>query len=108
MRIILVSCGKKKAASPVAAKDLYTSPSFANRRLIAQTEGDRWFILSGLHGLVDPEAIIEPYEKDLNEARKPERRAWAELVISQLVEALRRDLRDHTVEIQGTLTATSG
>lgn len=99
LRIILVSCGKKKTPVPVPAKDLYISPAFASRRAIAETEGDRWFILSGLHGLVDPEAVIEPYEKDLNDAGKPERRAWSTRVVRQVTEELGDDLRGATIEI---------
>ncbi|MGH2809829.1 MAG: DUF6884 domain-containing protein [Actinomycetota bacterium] len=84
MRVILVGCGKRKLPRTAPAKNLYISPAFANRRKIAQFEGDRWFILSGLHGLVEPERVIEPYEKDLNQAGRSERRAWAQSVLDQM------------------------
>ncbi len=43
-----------------------------------------WFILSAEHGLVDPDAVIAPYEKTLNTMSSPARREWADRVFSQL------------------------
>jgi hypothetical protein len=77
MRVALVSCVKSKQNQPAPAKDLYTSPLFRNLRKYAEDNTDRWYILSAEHGLVDPDQILAPYEKTLNNARKDERLAWA-------------------------------
>ena len=92
MDIFLVSCAKKKSTVASAAKDLYTSAAFANRRRIAENEGDRWFILSGLHGLIGPDIHLEPYEMDLNSAGRMEREAWSRRVIDQITGHLGSDL----------------
>lgn len=99
MHVFLVSCAKSKRGEASAAKDLYASASFANRRSIAENEGDRWFILSGLYGLVDPDRFVEPYEKDLNGAGRLEREAWSKRVVEQVVENLGSDLGDVRIEV---------
>jgi hypothetical protein len=84
MRVALVSCVKSKQPLPAPAKDLYTSPLFRSLRRYAEHNADRWFILSAEHGLVDPEQVLAPYEKTLNNARKDERAAWARRVQTRL------------------------
>ena len=65
MRIGIVACSKTKLATPAPAKDLYTSPLFKAARAYCERTYDRWFILSALHGLVEPETVIEPYDVTL-------------------------------------------
>jgi hypothetical protein len=97
MRIGLVGCVKSKRASPAAAKDMYTSTLFAGRRRHVEASCDRWFILSALYGLVDPDQVIEPYDVTLTDQSEGDRRAWADSVITQL----RRQLRTlHGVEFE--------
>jgi hypothetical protein len=84
MRVALVSCVKSKQNQPAPAKDLYTSPLFQNLRKYAEDNNDRWYILSAEHGLVDPDQILAPYEKTLNNARKDERLAWGRRVQGRL------------------------
>jgi hypothetical protein len=68
------------------AKDLYDSRLFRRRRSYAERRGRRWFILSALYGLVDPDAIIEPYDLALKEVSARERSSWGERVVGQLEE----------------------
>lgn len=75
--IVLVACVSLKIETKAAARDLYCSPWFIKARKYAERFGDKWFILSSLHGLLAPEQVIEPYEQTLYTARKPERDAWA-------------------------------
>ncbi len=79
-RIALVSCVKRKRSTTSAAQDLYTSDLFSGMRRYAERQADRWFILSAEHGLLEPERIIDPYEKTLNRMPKNERLAWADQV----------------------------
>ncbi len=61
---MLVGCVATKAPAPAPAKDLYRSQLFTRRRAYAEASGKPWFILSALHGLVQPDEVTEPY--DLN------------------------------------------
>jgi hypothetical protein len=83
-RIGLVGCVKKKQSRPAPAEDLYTSPLFRGRRAYVERTCERWLILSALHGVVRPDAVLEPYNVTLNDASQAERRSWATKVLRQL------------------------
>ena len=76
--LCFVSCVAQKLPRSAPAKDLYTSPLFRKARGFVEAQGWPWFILSAKYGLVDPEQVIEPYEKTLNTMGVAERRDWAE------------------------------
>lgn len=80
-RIGLVGCVKRKRATPAPARDLYTSALFLGRRAYVERTCDAWFILSAEHGLVDPNAVLAPYDKTLNDMTPPERREWSARVL---------------------------
>jgi hypothetical protein len=80
----LVSCVGLKNLAQRRAKDLYLSDWFRKARQYVEVAGSPWFILSAEHGLVEPEAVIAPYEKTLNTMGVIERRAWARHVIEQM------------------------
>ncbi|MGC0389142.1 DUF6884 domain-containing protein [Bradyrhizobium sp. USDA 241] len=84
MRVAFVSCVKTKADSARPAERLYISPWFVMARRYAHAIADRWFILSAAYGLVEPDRVIEPYEKTLNKMPIAERRGWAKLVTKQM------------------------
>lgn len=77
MRIVLVACCSGKLQYPSAAKDLYISPLFKKSRAWAEKQGCPWYILSALHGLVDPEAQLRPYDDALTTKGVREKQAWA-------------------------------
>lgn len=83
-RIGLVGCVKKKVGQASPAADLYVSALFRGRRAYVERTCERWFILSALHGVVRPDAAVEPYNVTLNDASQAERRAWAAKVLRQL------------------------
>lgn len=83
-RIAFVSCVKTKADSARPAEQLYISRWFVMARRYAHAIADRWFILSAAYGLVEPDRVIEPYEKTLNKMPIAERRGWAKLVTKQM------------------------
>ena len=68
--IVLVSCAAQKQETPMRAADLYTSPLFRRAREYAEAHGGAWFILSALHGLLDPERTTAPYEFTLKECSR--------------------------------------
>ena len=82
--IVLVACAAQKLETAAPARDLYCSAWFRKARKYAERFGEKWFILSSLHGLLDPDRVIEPYEQTLNNSRKPERNAWAVKVVREL------------------------
>ena len=63
--VYLVGCGKTKRRSPSKARDLYTGNLFRACRAHAEARGSHWRILSGLHGVLDPERCIEPYDVEV-------------------------------------------
>ena len=82
--IILIGCVGRKASHPAPAKDLYQSELFRRRRRYAESTGRPWAILSARHGLLDPDAVVEPYDVTLTEMRRAERLAWGQRVFNQL------------------------
>lgn len=97
-RIGLVGCVKTKSSVPAPAGDLYLSPLFAGRRRAVEATCDDWFVLSALHGLVRPEAVLEPYDQALTKAGIPARRRWSAQVLADLHAQL-GDLDSITFEI---------
>lgn len=86
--MVLVACAGTKLGRAAKAKDLYVSSLFKKSRAWAECHGDRWYILSAKHGLLDPERVIRPYEKTLNQAGRVECRAWAARVMKTLDDVL--------------------
>ncbi|WBY01539.1 hypothetical protein PE066_19065 [Ramlibacter tataouinensis] len=82
--IALVGCVKSKRPHPAPAEDLYTSALFRALRAYARRHADRWFILSAEHGLLQPQDVVQPYEKTLLTMAKPARQQWASKVATQL------------------------
>ncbi len=99
MRIALVSCVKTKRATRAAAKDLYTSAWFRAARRFAESNSERWFILSAEYGLLSPEDLIDPYERTLNRMGVKERRAWAMQVCEKMEQNVERG--SHVIVLAG-------
>ena len=64
-RIALISCSASKLDHPAPARSLYTSTLFRKSVAYAERHCDSWMILSGKHGLLHPDTIIEPYDERL-------------------------------------------
>ncbi len=100
-RICLVSCAADKVSVTAKAKDLYASPLFRKSRAWAEMVGDNWYILSALHGLLDPETLTVPYDKNLDSASASEKKAWADRVARDLL------ARSNSSELTFILTGQS-
>ena len=85
--IILVSCAKSKRLHAAKACDLYISAQFISARRFAESCGCRWYILSALYGLVEPDAVIAPYDYTLKSISAPERQAWAAKTFDQITKS---------------------
>ena len=81
--VALVGCGKAKLDQAAPAKCLYTGPLFRAARAWVEATYSEWWILSGGHGLVHPEQVLEPYEATLN--TEAERRQWTWDTFGQIV-----------------------
>jgi len=73
--LIIIGCGKSKRQHASPAADLYTGQLFRAARQYAEAHADAYLIASARHGLVEPTAILEPYDDTLP-AGFDERRAW--------------------------------
>ena len=97
-RVILLGCVKTKLDRRAAAKDLYCSRLWAGRRAYAESLGESWLILSAMHGLVEPEVELDPYDLALADLSPSERKRWGEQVVRRL-EMRFGDLSGMTFEV---------
>jgi hypothetical protein len=81
--VILVACCGPKLSDSAHAADLYVSPLFKKARIYAERRS-RWFILSALHGLLDPTEVIAPYDVTLTKMSAQKRREWGQKVRQQM------------------------
>lgn len=88
-RLILVGCVKTKVDHPALAKDLYDSTLWRKRRSYAEATGMPWAILSAEHGMVDPDAWLEPYDRYLGSEPVAYRRKWGARTAEQVLRRLR-------------------
>lgn len=84
-KIVLISCVSQKLPHKARVEDLYISTLFKlNLKYARKLKPDAIFILSAMHGLLELDAEIAPYNVTLNEMPSAERRAWAKIVLEQL------------------------
>lgn len=61
--VVVIPCSGEKAPEPMPAQDLYTGSMFRHTLTAAKAEGfGTILILSALHGLVELDQVIEPYD----------------------------------------------
>ena len=101
--LVLVGCVKTKRKVTSAAKDLYSSPLWRCRRAYAESLGVPWYILSALHGLLDPGQRIDYYDLALKDLRTKDRRAWSARVLAELKRRV-PSMRDKVIEIHAGAT----
>lgn len=62
-KIAVINCGSKKKTQACPAREMYEDGSlFRKMRDYAEQAYNRYFIVSGHYGLLEPNQIIEPYE----------------------------------------------
>ncbi|MDZ8084169.1 MAG: hypothetical protein RMY16_01025 [Nostoc sp. DedQUE12b] len=82
---LVAGCGKQ-LTYPAAAKDLYYSQHFQACRRYVEEQESKWYILSPLHQVINPEAIIKPYDKSPYSLSHQERILWARQVAESLIQ----------------------
>ena len=58
--IFLIVCSESKASRSLPASEMYRSEGFKLSRALADGCADEWFIVSGKHGLLNPNDVIDP------------------------------------------------
>jgi hypothetical protein len=87
-RIVLIGCGKSKAAAKAPARLLYTGPLFCDRRHYAEASGCRWFVVSALYGILEPDDVRAPYDRTVSHLSPIDRAAWAIGTAAGLIDKL--------------------
>lgn len=80
--VVLISCSKSKQANRAPARALYTGILFSRAVSWAEYKGYTWFIVSALHGLVQPDRELDPYDFTLKQLRTRDRERWAHMVVA--------------------------
>lgn len=83
--LVLISCVKSKLDQPAPARNLYASTFFHLAHGFVEARQADWRILSARYGLVEPEALISPYDRTLNQLGVRKRREWAERTLVDLI-----------------------
>ena len=88
MTLYLVGCGKSKRPVRSPARDLYTGQLVTKSLRYAEREaaasGSAVLILSALHGAVELDQVLGPYDLSMRDLQTEERRAWGERVADTL------------------------
>ena len=90
-KIFLVSCAKSKKTEASKGEELYVSTLFQEAKKFALNGGDIWFILSAKYGLLNPQTVVDPYEKTLKKMTSEEKKTWAMSVSKSLKPILKKD-----------------
>jgi uncharacterized HhH-GPD family protein len=88
-RLVLLGCVKTKSTRPAPAGCLYISPLWEKRRTYAEASGQPWRILSAEHGLLHPDAVIEPYDRHLGSQTAAYQSSWSRRVADAVLQELR-------------------
>ena len=66
--VVVVPCGGDKASTPAPAAELYVGSYFRSLLAAARTitSDDRILVLSGLHGFVALDTVLDPYEQRID------------------------------------------
>lgn len=95
---VLIGCVSRKEPTARPAKDLYRTELFSRRRAYAEASGRPWLIVSALHGVVDPDKVIEPYDVRIADLDLTQRRVLAEGIARDLQERF-GDLAEASFEV---------
>lgn len=69
-RIALIACSAAKLPHAAPVRDLYQGQLFRAARRYAEATCDRWYVLSALHGVVDPDQVLDSYDCTIDDVRR--------------------------------------
>lgn len=90
--LYLIACSGSKLETHAKARDLYTGQAFRFAMTAAERAGADVLILSALHGLVDPDAWLTPYNVTLSDMTATDRAEWATRTAAELEPHRGRDI----------------
>ena len=103
MKVVFIAGSSKKQFKAAKAKNLYDSPLFKlSWQYANKLKPDRIYILSAKYGLVDPSAMLNPYNATLNSMSTKEVRAWADKVIIQMEKEKINFFKDKAIFLAGS------
>lgn len=82
----IVACSKTKLDRAAPVLSLYTSQLFKLSARYAIEHCDEVYVASALHGLVDLEVTLAPYNFSVHEMSRVTRDAWGKLIAKQILE----------------------
>jgi hypothetical protein len=83
-RYAIISCGKNKLNRDAQARDMYTGPFFSKMKEYAETCTEGYWILSSKYGLIEPDRVIEPYNKTPSDITETELKEIREEALNKL------------------------
>jgi hypothetical protein len=86
-RFAILACSAAKLDRPAPARELYTGALFKLSLQYAELVADRILILSALHGVLEADTVVEPYDVSLP-TEKHRRTVWGSNASNQLREKL--------------------
>ena len=96
MAISLIACSKSKQDHKCKAGEMYTGSLYTKSKELVEKSGEKWWILSAKHHLLDPDKEIEPYNEYLGDFSADELHAWEEEVIKEMKDAgIKEDEKIH-------------
>ena len=81
--IFIINCSKEKVNYQVKASDMYCSERFNLSKKIVEDNNYEWYILSSKYGLLKPDTIIDPYDKNINDLTKKRKNEYVTKIIKQ-------------------------
>ena len=96
--LILLGCVASKQDQPAPAGEFYTSTLWWKRRRYAEASGKPWIILSAEYGVIEPDAVIAPYDRYMESQPRAYRNEWSKAAAEAVIERC-RDLGAAAVEI---------
>jgi hypothetical protein len=104
--LYLIACSNAKLDTAAQARDLYQGQAFRFAMAAAERAGADVLILSALHGVIDPEQNIAPYDRALCKMNRQQRKVWAGMAAQQLQQHKGRTVtvlagKDYAAAVEG-------
>ena len=82
--LAIISCSKSKLPGPQRVRELYIGELFKLSVKAAEVLAERWVVISGRHGVLHPDDIIESYDESVMTKSRNQREQWGQHVSRQL------------------------
>ncbi|SDB80378.1 hypothetical protein GA0111570_102168 [Raineyella antarctica] len=104
--LVLVEDSREQLDHAAPAGDLFTSELFVRARAYARSTGAPWFVMSAEYGLLAPEHVVGPYDRNLATVPTAYREAWGPWALARL-ELVAGSLRRKRIELHALSYAAS-